>query len=121
MTLIEKLETGPGSRELSDECLLAVGWQRVGKAGVHWYDPDGFRFYGTRPNPSQNLQDAVTWMVPEGWDWEMEWESGADGMYWENGTARVKMGNPDLLIDPEAASPALALCIAALKTRAETD
>ena len=67
MTLIEKLEAGPGSRELSDECLLAVGWvsQHVDGRGA-WRNPDGKIVDNFNvPDPSQNLQDALDWMVPE--------------------------------------------------------
>ena len=66
MTLIEKLERGPGSRELSDECLLAVGWHVGMVDGTPtWRDPNGQVWvYRGRPDPSQNLQDALDWMVP---------------------------------------------------------
>jgi hypothetical protein len=30
MTLKQKLQAGPGSRELSDEFLLAMGWRKMG-------------------------------------------------------------------------------------------
>ena len=80
MTLIEKLEAATeGSRELSDECLLAVGFRRenfsIGDGSkanpftvaTGWRGPDGTLYTIDRPDPSQNVQDAIDWMVPEGW------------------------------------------------------
>ena len=74
MTLAKRLEAGPGSRELSDECLLAVGWNEPyrdeGNTKVPFLTPKGHRWRvavdGPLPDPSRNLHDAVTWMVPEG-------------------------------------------------------
>ena len=64
MTLVERLERGPGSRELSDECLLAVGWADDDRHAL--FNPDGIRcFRANAPDPTRNLQDALDWMVPE--------------------------------------------------------
>ena len=50
--------------------------------------------------------DAALTLVSEGWEWQLSFED-------DKGICR--MGDPLLLIEPEAATPALALCIAALK------
>ena len=65
--LIARLERGPGSRELSDECLLAVGWKSITPGGRPYIRPDG-KDVGSAsdiPDPSQNLQDSLDWLVPE--------------------------------------------------------
>ena len=75
-TLIARLEKAKsGSRALSDECLLAVGWvhdRRKTSSGKYtdygWIRPDGSKCYTKDvPDPSQNAQDAIDWMLPEGW------------------------------------------------------
>lgn len=111
MTLIEKLEQGPGSRELSDECLLAVGWMPGNDAAKWWFNPID-RQWNHPPDPSQNLQDALDWMVPEGWDWEMDWTTDSGG---ENVLATCRAGDPMLLLDGEAATPPLAASIVGLR------
>ena len=111
-SLAKRLEAGPGSRKLSDECLLAVGWPE------YKIIPGNVRYVQDRPDPSQNLQDAVTWMVPPGWEWQLEWEIDSDD---ESGVARVEIGDPMRGLAGEAPTPALALCIAALKAMETTD
>lgn len=72
-SLIEKLEQAEaGSREISDECLLAVGWVRDRRktaegryADFGWIRPDGKAVNGAGgPNVSENVQDAIDHMVP---------------------------------------------------------
>ncbi len=113
MTLLKRLEEGPGSRELSDECLLAVGWKMVGRPPFNvWYKPNGemFRSYirgNVRPDPSQNLQDAVDWMVPEGHGWSVMTHDRTD-------EGRM----PGACVDgcsANAPTPALALCAAGIR------
>lgn len=108
--LIRRLESATeGSRELSDECLLAVGWR--------WYD--GFRVDmikpdeegtiingGHLPDLTRNIQHAIDWMVPEGYHWHVSDNGGADV-----GPPRWKDS------EGKGATPALGLCIAALKAR----
>ena len=117
--LIARLEAATeGSRELSDECLLAVGWKDAGKHLGQWVRPDGSRLYKSdAPDPSQNAQDAIDHVVPEGWTgggrlcggprFPMELLGPVKGM-------ALAVGN----------TPALALCIASLRAHAtmkETD
>lgn len=124
MTLIEKLETAEaGSRELSDEVLLALGWMEGPLNTTIWYRPD----YSVVPEsenlePTTNLQDAVD-LVPEGWDW------GA-GYGHENGDPEGEevifavVGKPDKGLstpgEANAATPALALCAAILRAKEVT-
>ena len=52
--------------------------------------------------------DAALSLVPEGWEWELSWLAGV---------AAAKIGDPLLYLEGEAKTPAIALCIAALKAR----
>ena len=106
-TLIARLEEATeGSRELSDECLLAVGFAPVPDALTMWTYPNGdYAVTAELPDPSQNVQDAIDWMVPEGCPWEMK----SVGM--------VEMGTERGPVEGIAATPALALCVASLKAR----
>ena len=130
-SLIERLESaGEGSRELSDECLLARGFKR--RKGYHidgrpmdgwlWDFPDGTRCYPNElPDPSQNVQDAINWLVPEGWDYSVgtDWHKGSGGDYGEACMAERAEGHPGHYtsreLTSEAATPALALSAASLK------
>ena len=140
MTLIERLEAGPGSRELSDECLLAVGWtidhmkDRRHKSGgyVLWYPPTGYVGYdkATRPDPSQNLQDTLDWMVPEGWEFTLNvskkgsvvclcshWDDDTAPVFWSNRadeSERGKLYKRRIGLSP---TPALAASAASLRAR----
>lgn len=65
--LIAELETAPkGSTELSDAVARAVGW-RVESEETHdaWVSPEGHRFH-IFPDFTQDLGDAVSWLVPDG-------------------------------------------------------
>lgn len=106
--LISRIEAATeGSRELSDECLLAVGWQKHYPGMLR---PDGHVIpLHELPDPSQNLQDAVDWMLPEGSEYEIS------TLY---GVARVGV---DLNTDSpcygehKGGDVALALCAASLR------
>ena len=130
MTLIERLEAGPGSRELSDECLLAVGWRVSTVNGITtWYSPRGLSHGILRyPDTSQNLQDALDWLVPEGW--HVSFLAAGDRDMGVNNTNRYprcsvspNLNNDEgwkrgIAVCEKAATPALALCAASLKARA---
>ena len=91
-TLIERLTAAKeGSRELSDEALLACGW-----LGDSTESQD----------PTRSIDDAVRWVVPEGKNW----------IIWSDGEAMI-YGDERATESWQAATPALALCIAALKAR----
>ena len=124
MTLIEKLEAGPGSRELSDECLLAVGCEPIytteGVVGIcsGWRAPDGEIWIGdTRPNVTENVQDTISHMVPEGCLWLIGSTGLADGYKPFRGDVWGKRLKASGCIG-NAHSPALALSAASLKAHA---
>lgn len=131
MNLIERIEQATeGSRELSDECLLARGFKRRQRLSIDgkpmpywlWDFPDGTRCYPNEvPDPSRNVQDCIDWMVPEGWGAELK--KTPDG----RGLARLFDSTPYPNVKKtnviEAATPALALCAAsrAIEAMKESD
>ena len=116
--LIARLEKAEeGSRALSDEVLVALGWTRSSKATVAytsggdrrvdgWGDPSGV-WYGlsanSRPDPTENLQDTVD-LVPDGHPWTLD----SIGIV-EMGTTT---GKP---VEGIATTLAVAMCIAILR------
>ena len=101
--LIARLvETKEGTRELSDEVLVALGW-RIGKPRRAWAPNRDFYFDDQVPDPTRNLQDIVD-LVPEGHPWTLD----SIGIV-EMGTTT---GKP---VEGIAATRALAMCIAILK------
>ena len=122
-SLIAKLEAATeGSRELSDEVLIACGWKRgvVGKPplqSAYWKTPDGQRMGWEddltsggveRPDPTQSLDAALT-LVPSDCAWDV-WGP-------VSGNAQLMRGSGEI-IEAVAGNAILALCIAALKARA---
>ena len=107
-------------REASDLALLAKGWERrvYEKWGfVDWVSPEGTVFAGmNRPNPAGNVDDAVRWMVPEGYGWAVNWDTEVGG---SAPIARANLINLQTRKRPVypigACNPALALTIASLK------
>ena len=115
--LIRKLANAEcGSRELGDEVLLAVGWKHTSVGYFHgpiyrWSAGDGKPSCAEedRPNPTTSLDAALT-LVPEGWSWL----SGSEESWvWPSGG--MSKGHRVW-----AKTPAIALCIAALKARQES-
>ena len=100
MTLIERLEAAPeGSREL--DRWVQRGLVRV--ADVRFSCPA----YTTST-------DAALSMVPEGWSWHIHWIAWNAAL-----KANASIGNlgGDRAFQSIAPTPALAICIAALKAR----
>lgn len=127
-SLIARLEAATeGSRELSNECLLAVGWEYRHDILLppDWLDkdknPSGNIFINSPwpPDPSQNVQDAITWMVPEGWDWAVSTmvRDHLDKPLCHAEIAKAHTGvcKARDIHEIEAAAPALALSAASLK------
>ncbi|MDJ0513107.1 MAG: hypothetical protein QNJ62_06655 [Methyloceanibacter sp.] len=119
--LIEDLRAAPeGSRQLSDRVLLACGWTK--DSLDDWWAPN--QKYGgpNRPDPTRNLQDAVDWVVPEGWRVDSLSQSW-NGEWWD--CALTEIGEPawdydgSLIAETDkgVSTPALALCIASLEAR----
>jgi hypothetical protein len=115
--LIEKLEAATeGSRELDAEIALACGW-RFNKGTVysyHWLDPQGA--HNAVPSPFTESLDAALTLVPEGWGYQQ----GSHPRAACKACAFCFEGADDFHNQPPsfAPTPALALCIAALKARA---
>jgi len=112
--LIAALEKGPGSRELSDRVLVALGW-------IHTVDidaqpifcaPNGWTHHGERPDPSRNLQDTVD-LVPAQY-----WSSGTAGAEREEWTLhRPQWCGGD--VRAEAPTSALALSAALVRSKGD--
>ena len=112
--LIAKLEAAAeGSRWLSDRVLEAVGWA----------PPDGAKLWmphaePERPDPSRSIDDGVA-LVPEGYAWFVESEDRSTVTEKIRPCASVwKLGGYCTINETAfAATPALALSIAALKAQ----
>ena len=118
MTLAKRLEAGPGSRKLSDECLLAVGWTYEPKWRAHAWRSPGAKWTGfhDRPDPSQNLQDAVNWMVPKEWTaWRVDSRSRKQRFMAELSRLAPGDDSQEVYEVGHAGTPALALCAAGLR------
>lgn len=108
-----------GSRELSLQVLLGCGWKL--EDGHYWAPRPNLGFDAIQelhllPNPTTSIDDALT-LVPEGWSLAGLWEAvnpkdrpwwGVDLRHDDPYEARRTLG---------AKTPALALCLAAVKAR----
>jgi len=70
--LLQRLHAAPsGSRALSDEVLLALGWtfepDKDGDPAKDWMRLDGMRC-PFAPNVTESVDDCLS-LVPEGWRW----------------------------------------------------
>lgn len=110
--LIARLEaaTGP-SRELDKAILLALGYSWRGMA--YWSRDDSHTWEGST-NFTASIDAALT-LVPDGASWDVRWKSGdknASVTFYPPGD------DPDDYFHVwEAATPALAICIAALRAK----
>jgi hypothetical protein len=124
VTLIERLEalTEP-DRHTADEVLLACGWtqNRVTVDGpLRWYSPNEkspcFEL-GDQPNPLESL-DAALLLVPDWWRYDIY--GGPDPFRKSGAQAILAISPDDGKTNPVVsygATPAIALCIAALEAR----
>lgn len=118
---VEAVE-GP-DRELADEVMLATGWTVENHNSLinDWWSPALKRYPApARPNPLASL-DAAMMLVPEGIYRMIEQQLVLrDGE--ERAFARVRINTApntfSLNGEGHAATPALALCAAALRTKA---
>ncbi len=123
-SLLQRLHAAPsGSRALSDEVLLALGWTHTDKGQETWWSAPEPRLYDgamcrpiyedeARPHPSFSVDDALS-LVPEGWVWTLEEDSAwlrclADN---DEGVAEYQGG----LNGRGGKCTALALCIALIQ------
>lgn len=130
--LIKKLEAATeGSRELDADIAFAVGWtyEKRGRDRKPWWrkpeaerdsDTASSRFWSQYPKEEFTTSiDAALTLVPEGWRVAYLWEAvkPEDRPWWG---AQLSRDKPYKTMSPVLGkeTPALALCIAALKARA---
>ena len=112
--LIAELESAQeGSRALSDEVLLALGWKReqvsLSPPGLHsWKMPDGTWAEGL-PDPTRDLQDIVD-LVPERWGWSIS-DTGS-GLIYQKDKIPGEYGHPILADIDGGRPPPIGMCIA---------
>lgn len=118
--LISKLEAAGPSRELDAEIASAVGWVLT---AYGWQDAQGMSWsppgasmpqYGALPSFSSSLDAAMT-LVPDRFGWLVGSDGEAEVFEIEAGTPRHTAAYVN-----RAATPALALCAAALRAIQET-
>jgi hypothetical protein len=108
--LIQRLaEATEGSRELDEAIALQCGWVRKDvKHDFKWLAPNGQLFL-IAPHFTASLDDAYS-LVPEGCAWNVGCEIDL--------TPTATVFGHDVHANEFAPTPALALCIAALKSQA---
>ena len=122
--LIARLEVATaGSRELDIAVYEAIGWRRkqFSKTAPTWLCPpdDGKRIaiepFNLLPCVTTSIDAALT-LVPEGMEWALSnhGQTGAEQLCWAGVFGSPFIGSE---CDSHAATPALALCIAALRAR----
>lgn len=123
MQLIASLERGPGSRELSDRVLLALGavtrkYHEGYKTPWFYYDKkDHMISEDKRPDPSRNLQDAVD-LVPADMFGNVTFAGPRVEMAADTCEAELWGLSNEIytrLYEAEADTSALALCICLLR------
>lgn len=122
--LISRLEAAEnGSRELDQEIALALGYTIKGIGYLNertCFAPDGGEI-GRIPVYTGSL-DAVLKLVPEGWTWSVLFRPMVDNPPYRGSVADghfgYVMGMEKAHATAVAKTPALALCIAALKAKA---
>ena len=131
--LLARLEAADaGSRELSDEALLATGrWARHGVLWSVQLTPGVWTpWCHPAPDPTNSLDDARRWLVPEGWSVRIlihpAKEDAPEVCYveiylldeklrrWRGALDRKVLAGPE---ESESKEPALALCAAALRAK----
>jgi hypothetical protein len=111
--LLARLEAADaGSRELSDEALLATGrWARHGELWSVQLTPGIWTpWCHPAPDPTNSLDDARRWLVPEGWQWKVEQTPTDEGP--------CPGAQVNWRLKEYAATPELAFCAAALRAQA---
>jgi len=115
MTLLERLERAEGpDRELNNLIALAAGYtiaQRcMPRAPDTYYNPKR-KYIGVAPRFTESI-DAALSLVPEGKEWSLDNIEGYRAyIMWEH------MSGEFIMRSGKGATPAIALCIAALKAR----
>ena len=113
--LIARLEKAKGpDRELDGDIALHLGLVPRGmeRGWAGGWAGNGKQFDAAWYTSST---DAALTLVPEGWGWSLDWDGGCS-VFREPLSGRL----PDNEFGADGPSPAIALCIAALKARADT-
>ena len=110
-SLIERIEAATeGTLDLDREILAALGytWRGMG----YWKDSGVTSEMWKDTSLLTRSLDGAARLVPEGWCWHLGWLEA-------NGEAIARLFRADSKREPisSAATPALALCAAALKAR----
>ena len=122
-TLLADLAAASGpDRELDARVALCAGWKKPGHHGgyseIVGVRPGG-RGFAAVPRYTASIDAALT-LVPEGWGWKADC-----GLGFGHSFTVGHVGVNKLFDRPEgwgkAATPAIALCIAALKARESTN
>ena len=116
--LIRDLEAATeGSRELDGEIALSLGWVKHHAGWAHWTTPAGLENQHV-PFFSDSLDDALS-LVPEGtWYWHIRKHKSRGRSHDAIVTLRKPGETADKIqFQVNHKTPALALCIAALKAR----
>lgn len=130
--LIERIEAASGpDREIDREIMLSSGYRyeqrdigcryEDGSVALDWVyvEIKTDKWRSTHPLSFTSSIDAALTLVPEGFEWSLEYQAGhhvsSDG---ECMVAIAKLGDPCRDWESTSATPALALCAAALKSRA---
>lgn len=119
--LIKQLEEAEEGSVKLDECvLLAIGWRREWQ---DWFPPgeeNRLVSQGALPQPTRSI-DAALALVPDAWQgiWVgEEWTGPHKTPERTKGIASLRRGLHSYVVaEAEAKTPALALCIAALRAR----
>tara|TARA_B100001057_G_C22633731_1_gene865426 strand:+ start:287 stop:667 length:381 start_codon:yes stop_codon:yes gene_type:complete len=118
LKLAERVEALDGpDRTTAEQVMSCFGWTNF--SGPFATDPAGNRKF--MPDPTASLDTAMS-LVPEGWSVNIirtaDSRFGNANLYWFRDDNRI----PAKKLHGSAATPALALCAAALRTKAqETD
>ena len=117
--LIRRLEAGETGREISDECLLAIGWEQVDYEDpgwpfgsvTDWINPAGKAWLAPgRPHVTESLDAAIAHMVPE-------WHKGLVIKHDSKGVEVVIEGDGGHEVMALAPTAAGAMCAAGLMAR----
>lgn len=92
-------------------------WVSPGPAEVPESEMRGYRDTGNYGRPSYRIDDALL-LVPEGWDEEIRRARHRKGWFASLSLYRPGIGYDGTTRNGDAPTPALALCVAAMKARA---
>lgn len=130
--LARKLEGAEeGSPQLSWAILEASGWRSEYEevqgwlgGGTHYFKPDGAPWRNALlPDPTRSLDDALRWVVPEGWLGTVSFGQDRFAIVEKEEAAiwNGEFGEHAREISAEGHTPALALCAASLRARNQSE